>query len=82
MTPIETSFHAEQSLFSLSVVLFMRKQWCSVRHLDATIQAAMRVWKGVQTTAFIEEMADQTGLELFSMPRQLSTLSHVESSFT
>ena len=53
--------------------------------------AAIRVWKGVveytpsilfRSSGFIEEVADQTGLELFSMPRQLSTLSHVASSFT
>ena len=27
--------------------VFMRKTWCSVRHLDATITAAIRVWKWV-----------------------------------
>ena len=34
-----------------------------------------------QTAAF-EEVADQTGLDLFSIPLQLPTLSHVTSSFT
>ena len=34
------------------------------------------------SSGFIEELADQTGLELFSMPWQLSTLSRVTSSFT
>ena len=66
-------------------------QWCSVLHLEATIKAPIRVWKAVVeytpsilfwSSGFIEEVADQTGLELFSMPRHLSTLSHVTSSFT
>ena len=35
-----------------------------------------------RSSDFIEEVDDQTGLELFSMSRQLSTLSHVASSFT
>ena len=34
-----------------------------------------------RSSGFIEEVADQTGLELFSMHRQLSTLSRVTSSF-
>ena len=34
-----------------------------------------------QTAGFIEEVADQTGLELFSMAGKLSALSHVPPSF-
>ena len=64
---------------------------CSVRRLDSTKKAAIRVWKGVveytpstlvRSSGSIEEVADQTGLELFRMHRQLSALSHVASSFT
>ena len=46
VTSIETSCLccAVFSLFLFAlVVLFMRKQWCSVWHLDATIKAAIRV---------------------------------------
>ena len=42
VTSIETSFPCWEifSLFSFaSVVLFIRKQWCRVRHLDATIKS-------------------------------------------
>ena len=68
----------------------MRKQWCNVRYLDSTIKAEINAWKGVveytssiifRSSGFIEEVADHTGLELFSMHRQLSMLSHVTSSF-
>ena len=66
-------------------------QWCSVRHLVETTKVPIRVWKAVVecipsilfcSSGFIEEVADQTGLELLSMPRQLSILSHVTSPFT
>ncbi len=67
-----SSFHAGQfSQFSFTLVaLFVRKTGCSVRYLDATIKAAIRVWNRVeeytlsippsyQTAAIIEEVAEQ-----------------------
>ena len=45
-----SSFHAGQfSQFSFTLVaLFVRKTGCSVRYLDATIKAAIRVWNRVE----------------------------------
>ena len=69
------------------------EQWCSVGYLDTTINLKQksrsgREWYNThlslfsdQTAAFIEEVATQTELELFNMPRQLF-LSHVTSSYS
>ena len=59
----------------------------AVPHLDSTIKSSNLCVEGsCRIHSFhsflikwLEEVADQTGLELFSMPWQLSPLSHVTS---